>query len=91
MAKRTRRSYDAEFKRNAVALSHETGRTVADIAESLGISVDLLYRWRQESDAHGKIAFPGKGNPMLTDQERKIRDLEKRLKNAEIERDILKK
>jgi transposase-like protein len=35
--------------------------------------------------------FPGNGREALTPQQQKIRELEKRLKDAEMERDILKK
>jgi transposase-like protein len=41
---RKRRSYDAEFKKNAVLLCDEQGRTVAGVAESLGIPKNVLYR-----------------------------------------------
>jgi transposase len=37
------------------------------------------------------LAFPGNGREALTSQEQKIRELEKKLKDAEMERDILKK
>ena len=38
-----------------------------------------------------ELAFPGNGREALTFQQQKIRGLEKKLKNAEMERDILKK
>ncbi len=34
---------------------------------------------------------PGKGNPKLTDDQREIAELKKKLRNAKLERDILKK
>ncbi len=37
------------------------------------------------------MAFPGYGKESLTEQERRIRDLEKELQDARMERDILKK
>ena len=43
-----RRKYDQDFKRNAVLLCSESGRTVKKVAENLGIAKDLLYRWRRE-------------------------------------------
>jgi transposase-like protein len=43
-----RRNYDSEFKRNAVMLTEEPGRTVPEVAESLGVRPDLIYRWRRE-------------------------------------------
>jgi transposase/putative transposase len=47
MSVQQRRKYDPDFKRNAVQLTEEPGRTVADVAEKLGISKDILYRWRR--------------------------------------------
>jgi transposase-like protein len=91
MSARKRRTYDAEFKKNAVLLCDEPDRTVAGVAESLGIPKDMLYRWRRELTAQRGIAFPGHGNEALTDEQRKIRELQKRLQDSEIERDILKK
>jgi transposase/putative transposase len=44
MSVQERRKYDADFKRNAVQLAEEPGRTVVDVAENLGIAADLLYR-----------------------------------------------
>ena len=85
------RKYDPDFKRNAVQLTEEPGRTVADVAEKLGISKDILYRWRRSQRINKEFAFPGNGREALTSQQQKIRELEKRLKNAEMERDILKK
>jgi transposase len=91
MSVQQRRKYDPDFKRNAVQLTEEPGRTVADVAENLGISKDLLYRWRRAQHASEELAFPGNGREALTSEQQKIRELEKRLKNAEMERDILKK
>ena len=42
-----RRKYDRDFKRNAVLLCAEPDRTVAEVAENLGIAKDVLYRWRR--------------------------------------------
>lgn len=91
MSVQQRRKYDSDFKRNAVKLTEEPGRTVSEIAENLGVSKDLLYRWRREMRAKDDIAFPGNGREALTSQQQRIRDLEKKLKNAEMEREILKK
>jgi len=91
MSVQQRRKYDPDFKRNAVRLTEEPGRTVAGVAENLGISKDLLYRWRRERRYNNEIAFPGNGREALTSEQQKIKELEKQLKNAEMERDILKK
>ncbi len=87
-----RRKYDRDFKRNAVLLCAEPGRTVADVAQNLGLAKDLLYRWRREYHlSNGKPAFPGNGIEALTDEQKRIRELEKKLRETEMERDILKK
>ena len=51
----------------------------------------MLSRWRKESTTFGKNSFPGKGKPKLTDEQREIAELKKALKDAQLERDILKK
>ena len=38
-----RRKYDRDFKQNAVSLCSEPDRTIAKVAENLGIAKDLLY------------------------------------------------
>jgi len=61
------------------------------VAESLGISVDLLYQWRREYRNQGEIAFPGQGNLVLNPDQKRIRELEKKIKDTEMECEILKK
>jgi len=39
----------------------------------------------------GGAAFSGQGKEVLTDEKRRIKELEKKLRDAETERDILKK
>jgi len=91
MGIQNRRKYDSDFKRNAVLLAQEPGRSVSEVAEKLGINKDLIYQWRKALKKKGELAFPGKGIEALTEEEKRIRDLEKKLKDTEMERDILKK
>ncbi len=91
MGVQNRRKYDPEFKLNAVLLSQQPGRTVSDVAEKLGINSDRIYQWKKAFVKKGKLAFPGNGKEALTEDQRKIRELEKKLKDTEMERDILKK
>lgn len=60
-----RRKYDSDFKRQAVRLTEDPGRSVGEVAESLGIAKDLLYRWRREHIAQEGLAFPGNGREAL--------------------------
>jgi transposase len=90
MMTKTRKKYDKEFKQKAVELSAARGKA-AEIAEELGIKPDLLYRWRREYSHYERNSFPGQGKARLTDQEREIAQLKKELRDAKMERDILKK
>ena len=64
---------------------------VSELARELGVTAPQLYKCRKEFEEFGEGSFPGKGNLKLTPEQEKIHELEKRLKDAELERDILKK
>ena len=87
----SRRTYDAEFKNNAINLCREPDKSVQSVADSLGITAATIYRWQREAGEKGKLAFPGNGREALTPEQAKIKVLEKQLKDAQMERDILKK
>lgn len=88
--KQERKIYDAAFKRKAVELSNQRSN-LSEFARELGIKVSLLYKWRKDYQEYGAGSFPGKGNLKLTSEQERIHELEKKLKDAELERDILKK
>ena len=57
MATTTRRQFTDAFKFEAVRLTRESGRPVAQVARELGISDNVLYRWRSEQpqvDSQGR-------------------------------------
>ena len=60
-----RRIFTKEFKEEAIALARTSGRTKTDIADSLGIDVNMLCRWEREYEQasvnYNLRAFPGKG------------------------------
>jgi transposase len=87
--KRERKVYDRQFKIDAVSLVTKAGRKVREVAQELGIDANTLYHWKKEFLKEGEEAFPGKGN--LTAQEEEIRRLRRELKQAEEDREILKK
>ncbi len=87
---RKRRRFDREFKQMVIELSHNREDTSA-LASELDISADLIYRWRREAETHQGASFPGHGNKILTEEEKEIVRLKKELRDAQLERDILKK
>jgi len=80
----TRAKYDEEFKKNAVSLSYASPRNVKQISEDLGISENLLYRWRKKYTVDGE-----KTRYATLEEENKA--LRKQLAEARIEADMLKK
>lgn len=48
MPKTTWRQFTDAFKFEAVRLTRESGRPVAQVARELGLSDNVLYRWRSE-------------------------------------------
>jgi transposase len=85
---KTRRQYDEEFKKMAVELSEAKGSLKAT-AEELGITPQILTRWRRERlIAQGA---PTANRSQVSQEQQEIARLKKELKQAELERDILKK
>ena len=88
--KEERRHFDREFKLMAVNLCN-TGKPAKDVAQDLGVRADLIRRWKRENNDSGSGSFPGKGQPILTDEQKEIQRLTKELREALLEADILKK
>jgi len=86
---KSRRSYDTEFKRDAVKLVIEGGRRASEVAKGLGINENLIYRWIKQYKEDPRDSFPGKGRLKPEDEE--FRQLKKELQDVKEERDILKK
>ena len=89
MTNQKRRKYTAEFKREAVELVTNQGYTIAEAAKNLGISDQMLGRWRREHLEKQQNAFPGTGHQSPeTEELNRLREENCRLK---LEREILKK
>lgn len=86
----TRRNYSKEFKQKAVELANVRGNTT-EVAQELGVAGDLIYRWRREMRANSSLAFGGNGKKQLTEEQKELARLRKKLAEVEMERDILKK
>jgi transposase len=78
--------YPEEFRREAVELVGQ-GRSIPDVAESLGMSGQSLRNWVRQEQLDRREREDG-----LTSAEREeLRQLRKRVKRLEQERDILKR
>lgn len=82
--KKSRRKYDADFKAEVLKML-ASGQTPAYIAQSLGISENIIYRWKSRNQAGNK------STPVATDLTVENQQLRQRVAQLETERDILKK
>ena len=83
-----RKKYTEEFKRDAVRLMRNRGeRTVAQIADDLGVGAAQLHRWAAQEE-HQAVA---KRNEKGETQEEEIRRLRKENERLRVEKAILKK
>src|SRR5579863_490056 len=83
---RSRPPYPPEFRREAVQMVR-SGRSIRDVAESLGMTPQSLRNWvRQEQlDLHER-------DDGLTSAEREeLRELRRKVRRLEQERDLLKR
>ena len=80
-----KKRFDRDFKLSTVKMVTEGGHKVSEVARSLGIHPNQIYNWKQKFSNDGEKAFPGKGH--LTE----IAALRRKLRDVEMERDILKK
>lgn len=87
MAKRTK--YSDDFRREAVRMMADPEIPIYQLAERLGVSESMLYRWRSALEEHGENAFPGKGHQRPEEDElTRLRRENAKLKE---ERDFLHK
>jgi transposase len=87
---KTRKVFDKEFKLRAVQMSYEV-QSISALAAELGVRSELLYRWRGEMATEESKRFPGHGNKAMTPEEAENARLKKKLADAEMELEILKK
>ena len=87
--KKARRTYSPEFKLEAAQLVVDQGYTVKAASEAVGVGKSTMEYWirqlRQERHGHTP-----KASAMTPDQ-RRIQELEKKLRRVEQEKEILKK
>ncbi len=86
-----RRNFSKEQKLEIVKQSLEVGANLEDLAAQYKVHVNTLYKWRREYLKHEESSFPGHGNKIMSAEEQEIARLKKQLREAELEKEILKK
>ncbi len=78
--------YPPEFRREAVALHRRSGRPLREVASDLGVSTETLRIWTRQSQVDAGE------QPGLSSEERvELRELRRKVRVLEQEREILKK
>ena len=86
MGGRKPQRYSPEFKRDAVELVRSTGRPIAEIARELGIYDSTLGNWvRQDRIDRGEQ------DGLTSDEQTRLRQLERENARLRMERDLLKR
>jgi transposase len=80
-----RRKYDAEFKTEVLKMVAK-GQSVAYVSQALGISENIIYRWKQKRKGEKE---GGKGD--LSSLSAENQQLKERVRQLETEREVLKK
>ncbi|RPX83832.1 IS3 family transposase [Pseudomonas aeruginosa] len=84
-----RRTFSAEFKREAAALVLDQGYSHIDACRSLGVVDSALRRWVKQLEAERQGVTPK--SKALTPEQQKIQELEARINRLERENAIFKK
>jgi transposase len=85
---RKHKRYDESFKRSAVDLLLQGGKSVATIATDLGISTQSLKQWKKKLSALPATGLGQRSPSQLEDENRRLR---REVRHLAQQRDILKK
>jgi len=89
MTTRTRRTFTPEFRLESAQLVVDQGYSVREAAQAMNVGKSTMDKWvRQLKNERNGIT--NKVTP-LTAEQRKIRELERRIQRIEMEKEILKK
>lgn len=83
---RSRPPYPSEFRREAVELARVSDKSVPKLAKDLGISDQTLREWIKQADVDA-----GRREGLSSDERAELRELRKRVRTLEMEREVLKK
>ncbi len=90
MKKKTRARFSADFKLESAQLVVDQNYSVREATEAMGVGKSTMDKWVRQLRTERSGGVISSATPLTADQ-RKIRELEKRIKSIELEKEILKK
>jgi len=90
MTKRTRPTFSPEFKLEVAELVIDHGYTIRKACEAMNVSKSSVENWVRQLRKERDGEAPKTSTP-ITAEQRRIKELENRIKRLETEKDILKK
>ena len=89
MNNKIRPTFSPEFRLECAQLVLDKGYSVRQAAQAMNVGKSTMDKWVRQLREE-RVGMPPKATPMTPDQLR-IRESEKRLKQVELEKEILKK
>jgi transposase-like protein len=81
-----RKPYPPEFRREAVELYRRAGKSLNELGVDLGVSTETLRIWVKQADVDA-----GRREGVSSEERQELRELRRKVKTLEQEREILKK
>ena len=78
--------YPPEFRREALELIKISDKPIAQIAKDLGVTDQTLRNWKRQAEIDA-----GEAEGLTTDERAELRELRRRVRTLEMEREVLKK
>jgi len=85
-----RKSYTAEFKREAASLVLDQNYSIPEACEAMGVGKTAMRRWVSQLKEE-RLGTTPKGSRAITSEQQKIQALEAQIKKLKREKEILKK
>ena len=85
-----RRTFSAEFKNDSASLVVDQNYTITQACEAVGVGQTIMRRWVDQLRLERGGTTPSTGRA-ITPEQRRIQELEAKLRRVEQEKEILKK
>ena len=85
-ARRTRRKFSDEFKRDAVEIVRSSGKPIAEVARELGIYDSSLGSWVRQDEINR-----GERDGLSSDESQELSELRRENARLRMERELLKR